>query len=136
MKSKRAVIAAFVITLAVIAVVAFLMNRDSKPAEYRIGDGKLTISCTFGVAVPLSEISAPELTETAPEVRSKTNGSGIGTVSKGEFLLSDGSAARLYIDSAVPPFIRFTQGGRVFYINAGTAETTQALYDELLAALG
>jgi hypothetical protein len=136
MKSKWAVAAAVIIAIAVIIAVALMMNRDGKPAEYRIEDERLVISCSFGVSVPLEEICALEITETAPGIGAKTNGASIGSMHKGEYKLADGSAARLYIDDSIPLFIRFTQGDTVFYLNSDTVETTQALFDQLREALG
>ena len=136
MKNKWAVIAAIIITIAVIIIVALMLNRDSQPAVYSIEDGQLVITCSFGVSVPLDEIVGLKITKTAPGIATKTNGAGIGSIHKGEYRLTDGSAARLYIDSSIPLFIRFTQDGTVFYLNAETAEATQALYDELREVLG
>ena len=136
MKSKWAIAAAAIITIAVIVTVALMMNRDSQPAEYRIEDGQLAISCSFGISIPVEDIQGLTLTEVAPDVETKTNGAGIGSMHKGEYRLTDGSAARLYIDTNVPLFIRFTQGDTVFFLNAENPEATQALYNEITAAMG
>lgn len=135
MKSKWAIIATIIITLAVIVTVAFMMNRDSQSAEYRIENSQLVISGSFGVSVPLEEIQGLTLTEDAPDIETKTNGAGIGSMHKGEYRLADGSAARLYIDTSIPLFIRFMQGDTVLYLNAEDTEATQALYDLITAAL-
>ena len=123
------------ITLAIIAVivclVAVMLVRDSKPPVYSLSGGNLGIKSSFGVSVPAAEITGLELTETAPEIKTKTNGAGVGSVLKGEFLLEDGLKARLYADTQSPPFIRFTWDGWVFYINAATREETEALYNAL-----
>lgn len=136
MKSKWAIAVTIIIAVAVIATVALMMNRDSQPAEFSLRDGQLVISCSFGVSVPLEEIAGLELTETVPEIDTRTNGASVGCVHKGEYKLAGGNPARLYIDASVPPFIRFTQGDTVFYISAGNAEATRALYADLLAAAG
>ena len=133
---KWAIAATIIIAIAVIVTIALMMNRDSQSAEYRIEDSQLVISCSFGVSVPLDEIEGLTLTEAAPEIETKTNGAGIGSMHKGEYRLTDDNPARLYIDTSTPPFIRFTQGDTVFYLNAESPEATQALYDEILAALG
>jgi hypothetical protein len=135
MRNKWAVIAAGVIIVAVAIVVVIMMSTDSKPASYEIKDGELVITCSFGVSVPLEEITSLELTQDAPQVASKTNGAGIGSMQKGEYLLQDGSKARLYIDDEMPPFICFMQGDTVFYLNSDSPEATQALFDELAAAV-
>jgi hypothetical protein len=136
MKNKWAIAATIIITIAVIITVAFMMNRDSQSAEYQFEDGKLTISCSFGVSVPLDEIEGLTLTETAPQIETKTNGAGIGSMQKGEYRLSDGSDARLYIDTSVPLFISFLQGNTVYYLNAESIDATQILYDKIATALG
>ncbi len=135
MKNKWAIAAGIVIVAGVFIAVALMMSRDSKSAEYGIQDGQLVITCAFGVSVPLDEIENLTLTNAAPDIASKTNGAGIGTMQKGEYLLTDGSKARLYADTSLSPFIRFTQGDTVYYLNADSAEATETLYDEIAAAL-
>ena len=136
MKNKWAIAATIIIAIAVIVTIAFMMNRDSQPAEYTLEDARLTISCSFGVSVPLDEIEGLMLTETAPEIETKTNGASIGSVHKGEYRLADGSDAHLYIDTSIPLFIRFSQGDTLYYLNAESLEATQSLYDKIAAALG
>jgi hypothetical protein len=136
MKNKWAFIAAGLIIVAVAVVLIIMMSGDSKPAAYEIKDGELVITCSFGVSVPLNEITSLELTEDAPQIATKTNGAGIGSMQKGEYKLQDGSKARLYIDDEMPPFIRFVQGDTIFYLNSDSPEATQTLFDELSAAVG
>lgn len=135
MKNKWAIAAGMIIAAAVIVAVILMMSRDSQSAQYRIEDNQLVINCSFGVSVPLDEIDGLTLTNAAPEIETKTNGAGIGTMYKGEYKLTDGSDARLFIDASVPPFICFTQGDTVFYLNTESSEATQALYDEIQTAL-
>ena len=120
-----------IIIAVVVALVALMLANASKPPVYEIADNTLNIQCSFGVPVPVAEISGLELTDTAPEIKTKTNGADIGSIYKGEFLLKDGAAARLYIDKNSPPFIRFAQGGIIFYINTGTQDDTKTLFNRL-----
>jgi len=136
MKNKWAIIAAGLIIVAVAVLVIMMMSKDSKPAAYEIKDDELVITCSFGVSVPLDQITSLELTEDAPQIATKTNGAGIGSMHKGEYQLQDGSKARLYIDDEMPPFIRFIQGDTVFYLNSDSQEATQALFDTLSDAVG
>ncbi len=136
MKNKWAIIVAGLIIVAVAVVIVMMMSTDSKPAVYEIKDEELIITCSFGVSVPLEDITSLELTKDGPQIATKTNGAGIGSMQKGEYLLTDGSKARLYIDDEMPPFIRFMQGDTVFYLNSDSKEATQALFDELQAAIG
>ncbi len=135
MKSKWAIAATVVIAIGVIVAIALMMNRDSQPAQYSIEDGQLIISCSFGVSVPVDEIGELTLTETAPEIETKTNGSGLGSMQKGEYRLVGGDNARLYIDTSIPLFVRFMHDNTVYYLNAETQEATQSLYDQIKAAL-
>lgn len=136
MKNKWVIIAAGLIIVAVAVVIVMMMGTDSKPAVYEINNEELIITCSFGVSVPLEDITSLELTQDAPQIATKTNGAGIGSMQKGEYQLQDGSKARLYIDDEMPPFIRFMQGDTVFYLNSDSPEATQALFDELHAAIG
>ncbi len=136
MSKKASLIIAAVIIIVVAVVVGVMMLGDSKASTYEIKDGNLVITGSFGTSVPLSEITSLALTDTAPDIKTKTNGAGLGSMYKGEFLLTDGSKARLYIDAKQPPFIRFVQGDTVFYLNSDSAEATQSFYAELEAAVG
>ena len=135
MRNKIAIIATVVIIVVVAILVGTMLITDSKPAAFEIKDGNLVITCAFGASVPLSEITSLELTDTAPDIKTKTNGAGIGSMQKGEYLLADGSKARLYVDTSASDFIRFVQGDTVFYINSDSAEATQSLFAELEAAV-
>ncbi len=135
MNNKIAIIITSVIVIAVVIVVAVMMSTDSNPAAFDIKDGSLVITCSFGTTVPLSEISSLEFTDTAPDIKTKTNGAGIGSMQKGEYLLADGSKARLYIDTSASAFVRFVQGDTVFYLSADSAEATKELFAQLDAAV-
>ena len=118
MKNKWAIATGMIIAAAVIVAVVLMMSRDSQPAQYRVEGDQFIITCSFGVSVPVDEIDGLTLTDTAPEIETKTNGAGIGSMHKGEYRLTDGSKAMLYIDASAPPFIRFTQGDTGFFLNA------------------
>ncbi len=127
-----------IVVLAVIAVVAFvgfIMLRDSKSAQFEITDDVLSIDCAFGVDVPLGDIENLELVTSLPSVATKTNGAGIGSMQKGEYALTDGRQARLYLDEEQPMFITFTSDGTVFFLNAATTADTQTLFDALQNAV-
>lgn len=128
------IFAATVIIVIGIAVFV-MMNRDSKSSTYEITQDNLIIGGSFGVSVPIKEITALELTKIKPEILAKTNGSGLGDVYKGEFKLNDGSKARLYIDVSILQFIKFVHKDTIFYINAESAEKTVALFEQLAAVI-
>lgn len=125
---------AAIVVIIVGASVFMMMNRDSKSSTYEITQDNLIIGGSFGVSVPIKEITALELTKIKPEIALKTNGSGLGDVYKGEFKLTDGSKARLYIDAGILQFIKFVYNDTIFYINAESAEKTQVLFEQLTNA--
>jgi hypothetical protein len=129
MKLKIFIGAAIVVAAA--AAVFIMMMGDSKPSPFEVSSGDLVIGGSFGVTVPLADITDLDLTDVPPEIKTKTNGAGLGSMYKGEFVLMDGKKARLYIDASQPPFIIFRDGDTVFYLNSGTPEETQALYQKL-----
>lgn len=130
---KTALIALVFLAIAGIAVVIMMLG-DSKPSTFEIEDNMLVIGSSFGVSVPLLEISNIELTESIPKTTYKTNGLGLGSIKKGEFKMEGIEKAQLYIDESVPAFIRFIHADTVFYINMATPEETRQLYQTLMAA--
>jgi hypothetical protein len=132
MRQKFIIAAALMIVISV--VVVFMLLRDSKPSSFAVNDGNLIIGGAFGVTVPVAGIANPNITESPPKIASRTNGSGVGTVYKGEFRLEGNLNARIYADASKPPFIKFSYDNTIFYINLGTAEETQALYRQLTDA--
>jgi hypothetical protein len=134
MRTKISVALGLVIFAAVAAGIVFMMTKDSKPPVYEIEDTNLVISCSFGTSVPVKEISELALVESPPQIATKTNGLGLGSIYKGSFKLSDSRAARLFIDTKIPLFIVFKYADTVFYINDTTAEQTKALFDKLSQA--
>jgi hypothetical protein len=133
MKSK--VLIAVVLVLVIAAAIFWMISLEQKPTVFLLDGNNLQIQGSFGVNVPLDEISGLELKNEMPAIGTKTNGSGLGSKYKGEFTLKDGTKARLYADASKPPFVSFMQGDTVFYANSDTPEKTQELYDRLKNAL-
>ncbi len=129
--NKKYLLLTVIIAVVVVVFVSFMLVKDSQAAEYDIQDGTLIIDTAFGVDVPVSQMKNLALTNDAPVVLTRTNGAGVGSVNKGEFLLEGDVKARIYADVEKPPFIKFTYDGTVFYLNADTAEETEALFGQL-----
>ena len=127
---KKVFIAAGLI-IVIVAAVVIMMTNDSKPSAFAIEDGSLIISGSFGVSVPVNTISDLSLTEISPVIKTKTNGSGVGSICKGEFELQGGAQARLYADISKSPFVVFNSNGTIYYINLATPDETRALYQRL-----
>ena len=129
MKSKLVITLGIIITVSV-AILIMLLSI-SKPTTFEVKDGDIIIGGSFGVTVPVSGITGLKLIEDPPKIVTRTNGSGVGTVYKGEFTLEGNVKARLYADASKPPFITFSFEDTVFYINSATDEELQALYQIL-----
>lgn len=132
---KKSLTLAIAILIVVAAGVFFMMSRDSKAAAYEIKDGNFVISGSFATIVPLSQITGLELTDKVPQITYKSNGSGLGSVFKGEFTLEGNVKARLYVDTSVPPFIKFVHNNTIFYVNTDTAQKTNELFEQLKSAV-
>lgn len=135
MKNKILIPIVLVLVVAFVVFIGTMMARDSKAAKFEITEDALSIQCSFGVDVPLSEIENLSTTDTLPAVGTKTNGAGIGSMQKGQYNLKDGRKARLYLDKTQPLFITFTQGDTVFFLNTDTQEDSQALFEQLQKAV-
>lgn len=135
MKNKILIPIVLVLVVAFLVFIGTMMVNDSKAAKFEITEDSLSIQCSFGTDVPLSEIENLTTTDTLPAVGTKTNGAGIGSMQKGQYNLKDGRKARLYLDKNQPLFITFTQDDTVFFLNADTQADTQALFDQLQKAV-
>lgn len=131
---KPKYIFAGVVVIAVAIFLFIMLSSVNKPSTFEVKDGDFIIGGAFGVTVPVSGISGLNLTDTPPNIVTKTNGSGLGTVYKGEFTLDGNRKARLYIDASKPPFITFSYDGTVIYVNLKEAQETRALYQKLSEA--
>lgn len=129
MKIKLLLGAALVVIIALFVIV--MITKDSKSSVIEMNGGNLVISGSFGTTVPLDAITGLDQVNIPPQIAKKTNGLGIGTIYKGEFQLTDEKKARLYIDTANPPFIVFYYDDVVFYINLETSDETNALYEKI-----
>jgi hypothetical protein len=126
----QAIIVAIVLAAAA-GFIIFLIAGTNKNPEYSVTDGTLTISSQFGTSVKLNTISNLSLTPDAPEIKTRTNGASIGGKHRGDYVLSSGEKAKLYIDEAAPQFIRFSSDGTVYYLSADSEDATRALYEQL-----
>jgi hypothetical protein len=132
---KSKIIIVIVLLLVIATILVFFISRDGKESTFLVSNGNLEIKSSFGITVPLAEISGLELKNEMPAIGQKTNGMGLGSRYKGEFTFTDGTKARLYVDASKPPFITFMHGSTIFYINTDTPGKTQELFAQLKTEL-
>jgi hypothetical protein len=113
------------------ALVAAIISSSSKPIVYTVSGGSLTIECPFGQTVTLKDIEGLETTRAKPDISMRTWGSAVGEKLRGSFSLANGASARIFAESATPPFIHFKVGGTEYYLNCATPEKTDKLYTDL-----
>jgi hypothetical protein len=85
--------------------------------------------------VTLKDIDGLEIVEMRPDISMRTWGSALGEKLRGSFELSDGASARIFVETANPPFIHFAAGNTQYYINCVTPDETDKLYRELVSLL-
>lgn len=107
---------------------------SSRPAGYSIDNEVLNISGLYGQELPLAEITDIKLFEEMPSITFKSNGSGLGSMMKGQFTLAGYGRATLFVDLSQPPFIYVETEDRLFFLNAADRDSTLTLYQELVGA--
>jgi hypothetical protein len=119
--------------LVVLGAIGFLMSQSSKPAEFTISDGNLKISGLYGETIRIADMKSLSLLNDMPEILTRTNGSGLGTMLKGNFELKDYGAAKLFVDTSKLRFIIFQTDSAIFIINRETPALTENLFNQLLS---
>lgn len=127
-----------IITVAIVVVALFfvinMLISGSQPTEYTISNGTLTISSMYSETVNLSDITGVDLKEAMPDHLYKTNGFDLGTILKGRFASGEANYT-LFVDTAKPPFIYLSTSAGIVILNGQTPDETEALYDQLKAAV-
>lgn len=117
----------------VITVVAFgSIFKVAQPAEIEVADGKVIISGSYGVEIPLSEITKVEVVDHIPRVIIRTNGLGMGRYSKGHFRLEEYGRSLLFLHSGKAPYmVLATEKHGMVVINRDTPEEIYELQRKL-----
>lgn len=134
MKTGTKVLIGSIISVFILASlgVCVLLYFSSRPVEYNLQNGILSIKGAYGQEVPVSEISSLELKQTLPEILLRTNGSSLGNMHKGYFKLKDIGQVKLFLDASKPPFIYIKAGSETIILNRDDSDKTKILYEKLL----
>ena len=135
MKKRTKALISTIIAAAIliIAGVGALFYYSNKPAEYILQNGTLNISGLYGQKIEVNTINNLDLKESIPEIQYKSNGSALGNMLKGYFILEDMGKAKLFIDSSKPPFIYLETDSNIYILNSDSREKTIELYEKLNA---
>lgn len=124
-----------VVLLEALLAPAFFMNYNSKVL---VGDDVIEIKGEYAMTIPVSDIDTVLLVEKLPSIRTRANGISTRKVNIGNFKMSDGEKANLYINKDIPLFIEIRPKAnsqklkaQLIFINRKTVEDTKALYEEI-----
>ena len=144
-KNKKEVrIAGLVVTLAVLAMVAyvmFLVFSGVKEPVVTVTSETITIDCKYGVSFPVSEVTGVTLIDKSMEeigIGNRNNGyGGIGTTLLGRFDSEALGKYLLYVESDAAPVIWIDRAGSAedVYLSFRDSAKTQAVYAELAAVV-
>lgn len=121
-----------------VAVLGFLwwlgVSTGSKPSA-EVADGALRLhAAMYSDTVPLSDISHVSLKTELPQGTRTGGVDGFGQLS-GNFDFQGFGAVRVYLYSEQPSYLVVQHKGGYVFVNAATAEKTQALFRRLQAAV-
>lgn len=109
---------------------------ETKPPTVTIADDRLEVSgFVYGTEIELAQIEAVTLESSLPAIETRTNGFALGGTLRGHFRLSELGDAELYLEADAPPFVMVQHAGGVVIFNGPQPDRTQALHDELVAAM-
>jgi hypothetical protein len=122
-----------IILAGVLCFIYFLGQSTTKETEVVLSDTSVEIKGMFSTSIDYEKISSVELKDNIPAIGEKTNGSAIGEVCKGNFMVDGLGECKLYILSSNGPFLYIKADGKYVIINYKDKGTTEKLYDNLLA---
>lgn len=128
-----------VVLLEALLAPALFMNYNSKVL---IGNDVIEIKGEYAMTIPVADIDTVLLVEKLPSIRTRANGISTRKVNIGNFKMSDGEKANLYINKDIPLFIEIRPKAnsqelkaQLIFINRKTVEETKALYEEIFNSI-
>lgn len=128
-----------VVLLEALLAPALFMNYNSKVL---VGNDVVEIKGEYAMTIPVSDIDTVLLVEKLPSIKTRANGISTRKVNIGNFKMSDGEKANLYINKDIPLFIEIRPKAnsqelkaQLIFINRKTVEDTKALYDEIFNSI-
>lgn len=131
-KSKTQMILVVGILGATFLFVGYMMFASSRDTSVTLNDQGFEIHGMYGDSYIWTEVDDLILLEEIPEITMRTNGSAIGSALRGNFRMKEYGSVKLFIDIDVPPFISFSDEGKMVIFNLGEEEKTRNLYMEMM----
>src|SRR5690606_20193355 len=104
-KSPKAKKISMILSAVTFVIVAVVIYFSVQPIEYNVTDEQFSISGSYGEDMPWDEITDLSLIEELPKIAVRTNGSSVGSKSKGNFKYENGEKVKLFVDKSVKRFI-------------------------------
>jgi len=116
--------------------IGILLYQGQQAPVYTVSSSSLEISAIYGETLNFKDIKALSISDKLPEIQMKTNGSALGSILKGYFLMEDLGEVRLFLNADVPPYITIVTAEETIILNTGETDKTKALYTELEKGTG
>ncbi len=124
-----------IITLAIVgAIIGGFIYYGSRPITIDMEETRFEITGEYGFLINYNDISAIDTIRQMPNIETKTDGFGAGSVCKGYFRLSELGSATLFIDFKVSPFVKLVlKNGRLIYFNLKDRQSTIETFEKIKA---
>lgn len=86
----------------------------------------------YGDVYSWESIEAVELREELPTIKTRTNGSAIGSKLKGHFTTKELGSVKLFVNTETPPFIYLETEDGMTIFNSQNADETEDVFREML----
>lgn len=116
------------------AIIGGFIYYGSRPITIDMKENQFEITGEYGLSVNYNDISAIDTIRQMPNIETRTNGFGAGSVCKGYFRLSELGNATLFINFKVSPFVQLVlKNGRVIFFNLKDRQSTIETFEEIKA---
>lgn len=97
-------------------VIVYFLVISFKETEVKIQGNQLELTGIYGIKIDKKNITDIRLIDQMPRISSRTNGFNGGSYRKGNFRMSDGSRAKLFINQNTKSYLLLkTRSGDVYY---------------------
>ncbi|QED46696.1 DUF3784 domain-containing protein [Cytobacillus dafuensis] len=130
-KRKRSYMISISLFIAVVGSITALTLYSYQGYQLIVKEEQFEITGMYGDEWRIKDIKKVELMETMPQVKAKTNGVGLPTLSKGHFKVKDYGSSLLFIQKEASPYIYIELEDRKIFINDKNSNKTREWFQQL-----
>ena len=124
-----------------LAIILLIIGLTSIPTfmdtRVTIKANELTIKGVYGLTISSSDIVQMDTISALPGISYRSNGYAMGKTLTGNFKMTDGSSAKLFIKRGSAPYLRIIAKGKVpIYLNFKERQKTIDLFNRLTEIVG